>query len=196
MRSLCVFCGSSSGVDPRYAEAAAAFGRLLASEDIELVWGGGNVGLMGVLADSVLASGGRTFGVIPSFMAERELAHARTTEMVVVASMHERKAAMAERADGFVALPGGYGTLDELFEILTWAQLQIHKKPVGVLNVGGFFDPLLAMVRHMVECGFIKAPHLELLEVAQQPKHLLAALRAHAAPTGDWLAGKLQGVVP
>ena len=192
MKSLCVFCGSSSGSLPLYAEAAAAFGRQLACEGIELVWGGGNVGLMGVLADSVLAAGGKTFGVIPGFMAERELAHQQTTEMVVVGSMHERKAAMADRADGFVALPGGYGTLDELFEIVTWAQLQIHRKPVGLLNVNGFFDPLLHMVRHMSEQGFIKPRHAGLLQVADEPSVLLAALRTYAVPCGDWVEGKLQ----
>ena len=192
MNSLCVFCGSSSGSQPIYAEAAAAFGRQLADEEIELVWGGGNVGLMGVVADSVLAASGRTYGVIPGFMAERELAHQQTTEMVVVASMHERKAAMADRAEGFVALPGGYGTLDELFEIVTWAQLQIHSKPVGLLNVNGFFDPLLHMVRHMREQGFIKPRHADLLQVADEPAALLAAMRAFATPSGDWVEAKLQ----
>ena len=179
---------------PIYAEAAAALGRQLAREGIERVWGGGNVGLMGVVADSVLAAGGRTYGVIPGFMAERELAHQQTSEMVVVGSMHERKAAMADRADGFVALPGGYGTLDELFEIVTWAQLQIHSKPVGLLNVGGFFDPLLHMVRHMSEQGFIKPRHAELLQVTDEPSVLLAAMRAYAVPSGDWVEGKLQPI--
>ena len=191
MRSICVFCGASSGLDAAYAAAAAGFGGLLAQEGIELVWGGGNVGLMGVLADGVLAGGGRTYGVIPSFMADRELAHPLATEMVVVDSMHARKAAMADRADGFVALPGGFGTLDELFEIITWAQLHIHTKPVGLLNVRGFFDPLLAMVRHMSAEGFVKAHHLDLIHVAEDPKRLLESMRAHAAPQGDWLRQKL-----
>lgn len=191
MRSICVFCGASAGHDAGYASAAASFGQLLASEGIELVWGGGNVGLMGIVADSVLAEGGRTYGVIPSFMAERELAHPQATEMVVVDSMHARKAAMADRADAFVALPGGFGTLDELFEIVTWAQLHIHAKPVGLLNVRGFFDPLLSMVRHMSAEGFIKAPHLGLLHVAGDSAQLLRAMRAHSAPQGDWLGNKL-----
>lgn len=191
MRSVCVFCGASSGHDPAFASAAAGFGQLLAGEGLELVWGGGNVGLMGIVADSVLAAGGRTYGVIPSFMSERELAHPQATEMVVVDSMHARKAAMADRADAFVALPGGFGTLDELFEIVTWAQLHIHAKPVGLLNVRGFFDPLLAMVRHMSAEGFIRPPHLDLLHVAETPAELLRSMRAHSAPQGDWLGHKL-----
>ena len=191
MRSICVFCGASAGREAAYAAAAAAFGRLLAGEGIELVWGGGNVGLMGVVADAVLAAGGRAYGVIPSFMAERELAHPQATELAVVDSMHARKAAMADRADGFVALPGGFGTLDELFEIVTWAQLHIHAKPVGLLNVQGFFDPLLAMVRHMSEAGFVKPQHLGLLHVGADGPGLLRAMRAYAAPQGDWVAQKL-----
>ena len=191
MRSICVFCGASAGREAAYAAAAAAFGRLLAGEGIELVWGGGNVGLMGVLADAVLGAGGRAYGVIPSFMAERELAHPQATEMRVVDSMHARKAAMADRADAFVALPGGFGTLDELFEIVTWAQLHIHAKPVGLLNVQGFYDPLLAMALHMSAAGFVKPQHLGLLHVAADGAGLLRSMRGYAAPEGDWLAQKL-----
>lgn len=191
MRSICVFCGASAGRDARYAAAASSFGRLLAEENIELVWGGGHVGLMGVVADGVLGAGGRVFGVIPTFMAERELAHPQASEMIVVDSMHARKAAMADRADGFVALPGGFGTLDELFEIVTWAQLHIHSKPVGLLNVNGFFDPLVTMVRHMSAEGFVKPEHVKLLHVAETPAQLLQSMRAHAAPQGDWLTQKL-----
>ena len=191
MRSICVFCGASAGRDAAYAAAATAFGGLLAGEGIELVWGGGNVGLMGVLADAVLGAGGRAYGVIPSFMAERELAHPQATEMRVVDSMHARKAAMADRADAFVALPGGFGTLDELFEIVTWAQLHIHAKPVGLLNVQGFYDPLLAMARHMSAAGFVKPQHLGLLHVAADAPGLLRSMRGYAAPEGDWLAQKL-----
>ena len=191
MRSICVFCGASSGRDARYAAAAASFGRLLAEENIELVWGGGHVGLMGVVADGVLEAGGRVFGVIPTFMAERELAHPQASEMIVVDSMHARKAAMADRADGFVALPGGFGTLDELFEIVTWAQLHIHTKPVGLLNVNGFFDPLIAMVRHMSAEGFVKPEHVALLHAAEESAQLLQSMRAYAAPQGDWLTQKL-----
>ena len=174
-----------------YADAAASFGRLLAEQGIELVWGGGNVGLMGVVADAVLAAGGRAYGVIPSFMAERELAHPQATELVVVDSMHARKAAMAERADAFVALPGGFGTLDELFEILTWAQLHIHSKPIGLLNVQGFFDPLLAMVRHMSREGFITARHLALLHEDVHADSLLDAMRRYQPEAGDWVRQKI-----
>ena len=191
MRSVCVFCGASSGHDPAYALAARRFGEVLARHGIELVWGAGNVGLMGVLADAVLSHGGRAVGVIPDFMVERELAHTAASEILIVDSMHARKAAMADRADGFVALPGGFGTLDELFEILTWAQLHIHAKPVGLLNVRGFFDPLLAMVRHMSAEGFVKTHHLDLLHVEEDPLRLLESMRAHAAPQGDWLGLKL-----
>lgn len=188
MQSICVFCGASSGNSPAYHDAATAFGQTLAENRIELVWGGGHVGLMGVVADAVHAHRGRSYGVIPEFMAERELAHPFASELVVVDSMHARKAAMANRANGFVALPGGLGTMDELFEILTWAQLHIHHKPVGLLNVNGFFEPLLALIRHMVAQGFVKQTHLDLLHVADTPAALLTAMRLHRPPEGDWLA--------
>ena len=185
--SLCIFCGASSGSNPAYREAVHHFGEVLARHDIELVWGGGHVGLMGIVADAVLAAGGKVFGVIPEFMAERELAHPFATEMQVVDSMHTRKATMAERAQGFVALPGGLGTLDELFEILTWAQLQIHHKPVGLLNVKGFFDPLLGMLEHMSREGFIRPAHMDLLKVSDDAETLIARMRAHQPSEGDWL---------
>ena len=191
MRSVCVFCGASSGHDPAYALAARRFGEVLAQRGIELVWGAGNVGLMGVLADAVLSHGGRAVGVIPDFMVERELAHTAASEILIVDSMHARKAAMAERADAFVALPGGFGTLDELFEILTWAQLHIHRKPIGLLNVQGFFDPLLAMVRHMSTAGFITARHLALLHEDVHADNLLDAMRRYQPEAGDWVRQKI-----
>ncbi|KAF7598071.1 MAG: Rossman fold protein, TIGR00730 family [Candidatus Dactylopiibacterium carminicum] len=191
MKSICVFCGATAGTDPAYREAARAFGETLAREDLGLVWGGGHVGLMGVVADAVHAGHGRSFGVIPGFMVERELAHPFATELLVVESMHARKAAMAERAGGFVALPGGIGTLDELFEIMTWAQLHIHAKPIGLLNVKGFFDPLLAFLRHLVAQGFVKQAHLDLLKIADDPATLLAQMRQHRPLEGDWI-GKLK----
>ena len=191
MRSVCVFCGASSGHDPAYALAARRFGEVLARHGIELVWGAGNVGLMGVLADAVLSHGGRAVGVIPDFMVERELAHTAASEILIVDSMHARKAAMAERADAFVALPGGFGTLDELFEILTWAQLHIHSKPIGLLNVQGFFDPLLAMVRHMSREGFITARHLALLHEDVHADSLLDAMRRYQPEAGDWVRQKI-----
>ena len=191
MKSLCVFCGASTGRNPAYREAARAFGETLARQGIELVWGAGNVGLMGAVADGAIGAGGRTFGVIPDFMVERELAHGAVSELRVVATMHERKALMAERAEAFVALPGGFGTLDELFEILTWAQLHIHGKPIGLLNVGGFFDPLLAFMRHMVAEGFVSARHEALFYVDADAERLLAAMRAHRPSNGDWVGEKL-----
>lgn len=186
MKSICVFCGARSGQQPVYADAAIDLGRTLARDGIELVWGGGHVGLMGVVADAVLDAGGRAFGVIPDFMAERELEHRGATEMLIVDSMHTRKAAMAERAEGFIALPGGYGTLDELFEILTWGQLHIHRKPIGLLNVAGFYTPWLAMVKHMVAEGFVKPANLALFCIADTAETLLAEMRAWQAPADDW----------
>lgn len=187
MKSICVFCGARSGTRPVYRQSAMALGKLLAEQNIELVWGGGDIGLMGIVADATLDAGGRAFGVIPDFMVERELQHRGATEMLVVDSMHTRKAAMADRAEGFIALPGGYGTLDELFEILTWGQLHIHRKPIGLLNVEGFYEPLIAMVQHMVKEGFVKPENLDLFCVGETPAALLAAMRAWRAPAGDWV---------
>ncbi|HEY9101567.1 TIGR00730 family Rossman fold protein [Chitinimonas sp.] len=186
MKSICVFCGAAMGNRAVYREAATALGHTLAEQDLTLVWGGGKVGLMGVVADAVLEKGGETLGVIPGFMVEKELAHPDSTAMIEVDSMHTRKALMAERADGFIAMPGGFGTLDELFEILTWAQLHIHGKPIGLLNVAGYFDPLLGWIRHAEQEGFIRAGHLSLFRVADTPEALLAAMREHQAPEGDW----------
>lgn len=186
MQSLCVFCGAAHGADPTYAEAAAQFGRILAKRRIEMVWGGGQVGLMGVIADAALANGGNVYGIIPGFMAEKELAHPGAQTMVVVDSMHERKALMAEKAEGFVALPGGFGTLDELFEIITWAQLHIHHKPIGLLNISGFFDPLLAMMRHLAIQRFVLPEHVDMLYVDSAPEKLLDAMANHRPMEGDW----------
>ncbi len=177
MRRVCVFCGSSSGGRPEYAEAARRFGAALAGRGLGLVYGGGHVGLMGVLADAVLAAGGEVVGVIPQALVDRELAHGRLTELLVVDTMHQRKALMADRADAFAALPGGFGTADELFEILTWAQLGLHAKPVGLLNVAGFFAPLLAWVDLAVRDGFLRPEHRDLLAVADEPEALLGLLR-------------------
>jgi uncharacterized protein (TIGR00730 family) len=187
--SVCVFCGSSAGSAPEYAGAARALGRALAARGLELVYGAGHVGLMGVLADAVLQAGGRVVGFIPRALAGRELAHQGLSELHVVGTMHERKAAMADRAGAFVALPGGFGTADELFEILTWAQLGIHAKPVGLLNVQGYFDPLLAWVERAVQEGFVRDTHRGMLLVGDDPEALLeAVLREPTAP------GPRQGV--
>jgi uncharacterized protein (TIGR00730 family) len=187
--SVCVFCGSSAGSAPEYAGAARALGRALAARGLELVYGAGHVGLRGVLADAVLQAGGRVVGFIPRALAGRELAHQGLSELHVVGTMHERKAAMADRAGAFVALPGGFGTADELFEILTWAQLGIHAKPVGLLNVQGYFDPLLAWVERAVQEGFVRDTHRGMLLVGDDPEALLeAVLREPTAP------GPRQGV--
>jgi uncharacterized protein (TIGR00730 family) len=166
IRRLCVFCGSSAGTNPYYREVALKLGRDLAARRIELIYGGGGIGLMGALADGTLAAGGRVTGIIPSGLASKEVAHAYLTELRVVRTMHERKAEMADLADAFLALPGGMGTFDELFEILTWAQLGIHRKPIGLLNIDHYFDPLIAMVDHAVREGFVSAHHRGLIITA------------------------------
>ena len=182
MKRVCVFCGSSAGARPVYAEAARAMGRLLAERGIGLVYGGGNVGLMGEVADAVLAGGGEVVGVIPRSLVEREVGHGGLSELRVVGTMHERKAMMADLADGFVALPGGFGTLDELCEILTWSQLGIHAKPCGILNVDGYFDALLALFDHAVAEAFVRPAHRALVLQATDPAALLAEMAAFRAP--------------
>ncbi|HEX8831567.1 MAG TPA: TIGR00730 family Rossman fold protein [Longimicrobium sp.] len=188
MKRVCVFCGSSAGNRPVYAEAARATGRALAERGIGLVYGGGNVGLMGEVADAVLAAGGEVIGVIPRQLMEREVGHGGLTTLEVVGTMHERKARMADLADGFVALPGGFGTLDELCEVLTWSQLGIHAKPCGVLNVDGYFDTLLALFDHAVGEGFVRPPHRALVLQAGEPGELLARMEGFSAPlTEKWI---------
>jgi uncharacterized protein (TIGR00730 family) len=176
MKRLCVFCGSKTGDRRIYADAARQLGELLVQRDIGLVFGGGNIGLMGVLADTMLARGGQVVGVIPRALVDRELAHPGVKEMHIVESMHQRKATMAELADAFAALPGGYGTGDELFEILTWAQLGIHAKPIALLNTAGFFDPLLAWIDHTIREGFVKERYRGLIRLADNPHELLEGL--------------------
>jgi uncharacterized protein (TIGR00730 family) len=189
MRRLCVFCGSSTGSRPEYRAAARRLGELLAARGLGLVFGAGHVGLMGVLADAVLGAGGEAVGVIPQALVDKELAHRGLTELHVVQTMHQRKALMADLADGFAALPGGYGTADEFFEVLTWAQLGLHAKPIGLLNVAGFFDPLLAWVDGCVREGFLRPQHRALLQVSSGPEELLDMLaRYRAAPeTPKWI---------
>lgn len=189
MNSVCVFCGSASGAKPLYAEAARDLGRALAERNLALVYGGGRVGLMGVVASAALAAGGAVVGVIPHALSAKEIAQEDCTELIIVNTMHERKALMADRAGAFVALPGGYGTCDELFEILTWAQLGIHRKPVALLNVNGFFTPLLAWLDHVVAEGLLRPKHRELLLVADTVPELLAALAnwAPPEPTTKWV---------
>ena len=179
---ICVFCGSQSGSRPVYADAARRVGEALARGGLGLVYGGGRVGLMGVVADAALAAGGRVVGVIPDPLALRELAHDGVTELIVVPGMHERKALMATRAAGFLALPGGVGTFEEFFEILTWAVLGLHRKPLGILNVAGYYDPLLRLLDHAVAERFVRPEHLGLLRVSDDPEALAADLLGHVPP--------------
>jgi uncharacterized protein (TIGR00730 family) len=179
---ICVFCGSSPGRRPAYAAAARQLGGLLARRGIGLVYGGGKVGLMGVVADAVLAEGGEVIGIIPRALVDRELAHDALTRLIVVDSMHERKRRMHDISDAFVALPGGFGTLDELFETLTWAQLAMHRKPCGLLDVEGFWRPLRALVAEQVAEDFVRSQHAELLLSAERPEELLEAFERYQPP--------------
>jgi uncharacterized protein (TIGR00730 family) len=176
IRSVAVYCGSSLGASPAYARAARDMGTELASRGLTTIYGGGNVGLMGVLADAALAHGGRVVGVIPSALVDLEVAHAGLTELIVVDSMHARKAVIAERADAFAALPGGLGTLDEFCEALTWSQLGIHRKPMGLLNTDGFYDPFIQLMDRMTGEGFIRPGHRANALAAPTPSELLDAL--------------------
>ncbi|QGZ61021.1 LOG family protein [Paraburkholderia acidisoli] len=185
MKAVCVYCGSSFGANPLYTEAAQAFGRALVAQDLALVYGGGKVGLMGVIADTVMQHGGRAIGVIPELLVDKEVGHAGLTELHVVPDMHHRKKMMADLADAFVAMPGGAGTLEELFEVYTWAQLGYHRKPVGVLNIGGFYDPLMTMLDHTVREGFMRETYLQMLQVDGNAESLLAKLAAYRAPEKD-----------
>jgi uncharacterized protein (TIGR00730 family) len=188
MRRICVYAGSNPGSDPAYAEAARALATLLAERGIGLVYGGGHVGLMGVLADTALAAGGEVIGVMPQALIDREIGHDGLTELRVVGSMHERKALMAELSDAFVAVPGGIGTLEELIEVYTWSQLGLHRKPCGVLNVQGYYDHLAAFLDHAVTAGFLRPQHRAVLSVAQDPAELLDGLARWEPPTvGKWL---------
>jgi uncharacterized protein (TIGR00730 family) len=176
VRRVCVFCGASSGRLPVYADAARALGSALASRGLGLVYGGGRVGLMGAVADAALAAGGEAVGVIPQELVDRELAHGGLTELRIVGSLHERKALMAELSDGFVALPGGFGTLDELLEQLTWSQLGLHAKPIGLLDVEGYWRPLIELARHATEEGFVREADLASIAVGTEAGALLARL--------------------
>ena len=187
MKRICVYCGSSSGSNPLHREAAARLGELLASRGIGLVYGGGNVGLMGVIADAALAAGGEVIGVIPTALMEKELGHGGVTKLHVVASMHERKQLMADLSDGFISLPGGIGTLEELFETFTWLQLGFHDKPVGLLNVDGFYDHLLAFLRHAAAEHFLRPEHLGSLLVETECDTLIGRMaRFRALALGKW----------
>ncbi len=188
MTHICVFCGSSAGERPGYRTAAETLGRTLAARGMGLIYGGARVGLMGVLADAVLASQGQVIGVIPESLVAKEVAHTGLTELRIVSSMHVRKATMADLADGFIALPGGWGTLEELFEVLTWGQLGLHRKPCGLLNVEGYFDGLLSFADHMVEEGFVRREQDAMVCVSRDPGALIDLLEAYTPPTvATWI---------
>ena len=184
IRKVCVYCGSSDKVQPGYLSAARAMGEALAGRGLTLIFGGGSTGMMGALADSVLRAGGKAIGVIPALFHTPQLAHFGLTELHVVQDLHRRKAMMIEMSDAFVALPGGLGTLEELFEILTWAQIGVHSRPVGVLNVNGYFDPLLQLLEHACAEGFLYDEHQQLLLSEAEPEALLNSLQAYRPPRG------------
>jgi uncharacterized protein (TIGR00730 family) len=191
MQRVCVFCGSSPGARPEYAEAAVELGRELVARGLGLVYGGAEVGLMGTIADAVIGAGGEAIGVIPGSLVDREIAHRALADLRVVGSMHERKATMVDLADGFVALPGGSGTLDELFEAFTWAQLGLHRKPIGVLDVCGYWTPLLRFLDHAVEERFLRADHRDALLVEREPAALLDRLETYEPRAVDkWIDRK------
>jgi uncharacterized protein (TIGR00730 family) len=188
VQSLCVFCGSRQGLDPAYTKAARSLGTMLAEANIRLVFGGGHVGLMGVISNAALDAGGDVIGVIPRSLVERELAHAGLTDLRIVGSMHERKALMSDLSEGFITLPGGTGTLEEFFEVLTWAQLGEHEKPCGLLNVAGYYDPLLTVFDQMVNRGFLSEPNRDLVLVESEPERLLQRLESYQPPkTAKWI---------
>jgi uncharacterized protein (TIGR00730 family) len=183
---ICVFCGSSAGKGPGYLAAAEAVGRTLAARGVGLVYGGASVGTMGAVADAALAAGGEVIGVIPQSLVDREVGHAGLTELLVVADLHERKAKMAALADAFLALPGGAGTLEELFEVFTWAQLGLHAKPIALLDVDGYYQPMLRFLDHMAEEGFLKPVYREMLIVDTEPDRVLDRYDTVASPPPKW----------
>lgn len=187
MRRICVFCGSNAGARSEYAEAARALAAVLVEHKLGIVYGGGNVGLMGVLADAALGCGGEVTGVIPRTLVDKEVAHRGVTELLIVETMHERKALMNDLSDAFIALPGGFGTLDEFFEVLTWSQLGFHGKPCALLNVAGYYDRMLAMLDHAVAERFLRPAHREFVIADTDPLRLLQRLSAFPpAPKGKW----------
>jgi uncharacterized protein (TIGR00730 family) len=188
MKSVTVFCGSSSGSEDIYRLEAEHLGKMLAERKINLIYGGAKVGLMGVVAGAVLAAGGRVIGVLPKFLRSKEIAHENLTELIMVDSMHERKTRMHELSDGVIALPGGFGTLEELFEMLTWAQLGLHKNPIGLLNVNGYYDALIKLIQNMVDKGFLKPVNEKMLLSSNNVIELLQKMNNYVAPeVGKWI---------
>lgn len=191
MKRITVFCASSFGTEKIYEEQAVLVGKTLAEQNIELVYGGANVGLMGAVADGALNAGGKVIGVLPNFLRSKEIAHLGLTELILVESMHERKTKMNDLCDGVIALPGGFGTLEELFEMLTWAQLGLHKKPIAVLNVNGYYDSLIELLQTMTEKGLLKEVNQKMLLVSDSIENLLDQMRNYTAPTvGKWIDKK------
>ncbi|GCF07115.1 TIGR00730 family Rossman fold protein [Dictyobacter arantiisoli] len=185
MHYICVYTGSNVGRRPEYQQAARSLGQELNARGLGLVYGGGRAGLMGIIADSVFTAGGEVIGVIPRDLFPREIANSQVTKLYEVGSMHERKALMAKYADGFIALPGGFGTFDEFFEMLTWSQLGIHQKPLGLLNIAHYFDPLLSLIEHAVTEGFVKDEHARMIITAEDPSDLLDAFTAYTPSNGN-----------
>jgi len=189
MKSITVFCGSSFGTEEIYKEQAYLVGKTLAKENIHLIYGGANVGLMGAVADGVIENGGKAIGVLPQFLQSKEIAHTNLNELILVETMHERKTKMNELSDGVIVLPGGYGTLEEFFEMITWAQLGLHKKPIAILNIDRFYDDLIKLVQTMVDKGFLKQINQEMLLVSDSIDELLEKMRNYEAPTvGKWIS--------
>jgi uncharacterized protein (TIGR00730 family) len=191
MKSITVFCGSSFGTEEIYKEQAFLLGQTLAKQNIKLIYGGANVGLMGAVADGVLNAGGEAIGVLPDFLRSKEIAHLGLTELILVESMHERKTKMNDLCEGVIALPGGFGTLEELFEMMTWAQLGLHKKPIAILNINGFYDSLIELTETMVQKGFLKEVNQKMLLVSDNIDDLLNQMKNYTAPTvGKWIEKK------
>ena len=188
MKRVTVFCGSSFGTENIYQEQASLLGQTLAKHDIELIYGGANVGLMGAVADGVLNNGGKVIGVLPNFLKSKEIAHEHLTELILVDTMHERKTKMNDLSDGVIGMPGGFGTLEEFFEMLTWAQLGLHKKPIAILNIDGFYDSLNVLVQTMVDKGFLKEVNQKMLLVSDNIDELLEKMKNYVAPSvGKWI---------
>jgi uncharacterized protein (TIGR00730 family) len=190
LKRICVFCGTNAGARPDYGAAARDLGRILAEEEIELVYGGASVGIMGELADSVHEHGGQVTGIIPQQLMQKEAAHTGIHNLIVVASMHQRKSQMADMSDAFIALPGGIGTLEGFFEVLTWGQVGIHSKPSGILNVAGYFDELTRFLDHAVAEGFLTEAHRNVIAVESDPRHLIEQLRSFTPVEGEKLMGR------
>jgi uncharacterized protein (TIGR00730 family) len=189
MKSITIFCGSSFGSDDIYKEQATLLGQTLAKQKIQLIYGGANVGLMGAVADGALDAGGKVIGVLPHFLQSKEIAHKQLTELILVETMHERKTKMNDLCDGVIVLPGGYGTLEEFFEMITWAQLGLHQKPIAVLNIDGFYDDLLKLVQTMVDKGFLKQINRDMLLISDTIDELLEMMKNYKAPSvGKWIS--------